>query len=191
MPRRTSHYLAAIATLGLVSTAGAVTVHDESSDGDLSGAFASPTVLTFSEGANTIIGSTGTTGGSGATNGSDADYFTFNLATGLGIDSIVVDSYTSTGNAGDSAFVGHVASNSFTGQAIGDVDSFMLFNNTTPDLFNITPLGDGDQAIWIQQTSNGVWEYQLTFNVIPEPSALGLLLGGAALTAFLRRERLG
>ena len=62
------------ATLGLTVIAGhGAVIYDESISGDLSGNFASPDVLTLSNGANTIIAQMGNNGDTGATNGQDAD----------------------------------------------------------------------------------------------------------------------
>ncbi|MBB6430202.1 PEP-CTERM sorting domain-containing protein [Algisphaera agarilytica] len=171
----------------------ATTVHDETVDGDLSGAFGSPTGLTFNLGANTVIGGVGTNGNTGATNGSDADYFTFTLGTGQSLDAIVVDSYTSDTNAGDLAFSAYVAGNAFAGQGGGNIDASALFNNTSSNIFpTILPLGEGDHAFWIQQTASGNYFYEITFNVVPEPATAGLLMAGTALAAFgRRRQRLG
>lgn len=59
----------------LATDAFAQLSYDESTDGDLSGAFVSPTQLIFGTGLNTITGEVGSSSSGGATNGTDADFF--------------------------------------------------------------------------------------------------------------------
>ncbi len=170
----------------------AVVIHDELGSsgittGDLSGNLAAPTSLSFGIGANTIIGQIGANGNNGATNGNDADYFTFSLSSGVSIDSIVIDSHSGTGPS----FLGYRAGTSFSGQAIGDIDNFVLFQSTSGDILPSLAggsLGAGDYAFWIQETAAGPVNYQITFNTVPEPSTALLTFLGMGLF-LLRRPR--
>ncbi len=169
-------------------SATAVTIHDESSDGDLSGALGSPTALSFSTGANTIIGSVGANGGTGATNGSDADYFSIVIPTGATLDSITIDGYSLTSPTNGS-FFGTVAAAAFTGQGFGDIDAFTIFNAGSGDVIGALggPFGAGNQSFWLQETAPTIASYTITFNLVPEPAFAGLLL--VALVAGSRRRQ--
>ncbi|MEM8734856.1 MAG: PEP-CTERM sorting domain-containing protein [Planctomycetota bacterium] len=167
-------------------------VYDESIDGDLSGAFSSPTLVDFSSGDNTIIGQAGSNGNGGATNGSDGDYFTFVIEANESLDSLFVGSRVGPGTR---SFIGYVAATSFGGQGSGDIDGSHLFSDGDGNILdNLTgsndPLGPGNYSFWVQETANGNMDYQFTFNVsaVPEPSsALGSLMLVAC--GLLRRQR--
>jgi len=96
-----------------VSPAFAQVVHNEAIDGDLSGVGPSPTELVFGVGLNTIQGSFGSAPAGvdgGATNGNDADIFTFTLGAGQSVESITT---TRTG-AGTLSFIGHSSTSSIS-----------------------------------------------------------------------------
>ncbi|MEM9481753.1 MAG: PEP-CTERM sorting domain-containing protein [Verrucomicrobiota bacterium] len=174
----------AVAFLGMISSASAVTIFAEGVDGELSDNLAAPTLLTLSLGLNTIEGQVGGTG-SGATNGSDADFFTFELAFGLSIETITA---TRSGLTSQS-FIGYRADSSFPGLTAGDLDDNALFSNgevLLPGELGAGPIGSGNQAFWVQETA-GAANYTLTFTVVPEPSSL--LLGLAACALGFRRRR--
>ncbi|MEM1446001.1 MAG: PEP-CTERM sorting domain-containing protein [Planctomycetota bacterium] len=186
--------LALVVGGGLVSmTTHAAVVYDEGVTGDLSGAFATPTPITFTAGTtNTVVGQAGNNGNGGATNNSDADYFEFTLGPGELADALTVDAYVqSGGSSGNRSFIAY-SGTPFTGQGFGDIDGNTLFNLGSGNLFATslitgTTLGPGTHRFWIQETLNITVDYELTFNVVPEPGA-ALLFGGSAL-AFLRRRR--
>jgi hypothetical protein len=181
------------------SFALADTVWDEnpSEDGDLSGNFSMPTEVEFFLGSNTIIGTVGDNGNTGAIPGdSDADFFTFSVGAGQQLSSIFVDSYTSS--IGGGSFIGYVGGTSFTipdGEQFPVVDGFTLFNAESGELIGGElggPLGAGNYSFWIQETGPTVIEYQLSFQVssaVPEPTG-AFLLALVTLGCASRRKRM-
>ena len=167
----------------------AVVIHDESFDGDLSGAFGAPTVLNNVNGANTIIGQIGNNGNTGATDGTDADYFSFVIPAGGSLTSITVDSFAFSPNNPGSSFFAYVSAGFFTGQGNPDIDAFQLFNGSTTNLIaSQLPLGPGTYSFWLQEISPNTVDYQLTFNQVPEPTSLLLALGAWGLVSLRRRQ---
>ena len=172
-------------------------IHDEAVDGDLSGVSPSPTAVVLGLGTNTIVGSLGPAGGvGGATNGQDADIFTFTLGAGQTVTSIV----TTRSGPGSQSFIGY--SNSIGFAAFTDaatlstaLDSGSLFSNGTPSpnaLAGGIPvtLGAGDHTFILQETVT-TNDYTISFevaSVVPEPSSAALL-GGLAMVGFIRRRR--
>jgi len=171
------------------SNAFAQLSYDESTDGDLSGAFGAPTQLVFGIGLNTITGDIGSMNSSGATNGTDADYFWFTLGAGETVDSIVT---TRDNTSTTQSFIGYVAGTAFGGQTAGDLDANTLFDNETllPGGLLSAPLTAGNHAFWVQETGGAV-DYSITFNVtsaVPEPSS-AIALIGLGLAGLIRRRR--
>lgn len=165
----------------------AATIHDEGIDGDLSGLMGTPTPLSVSSpGVNTIIGQIGDNGNTGATDGSDADYLTFNIPSGFLLSAIMIDQYIS---GEDRSFFGYTAGTSFSGQGVGDVDGFTLFglaNTEVLDDLNGAPLPAGDYAFWLQETADGfVVDYQVSFHVTAVPLPGAAWLFGSALLALV------
>ena len=197
------HFLRSLIAPGMVwlaslSVDGAV-LWSESSDGDLPGEYGAPQLLTVTLGENTIAGRMGRNGDLGATNGSDADYLTVIVPDGLEVVAITVESYffSGDGNPGGGSFLAYGAGAELAGQGFGDIDGYVIFaadaGNLLPglrqDIFgngSQDSLGPGEHAFWLQETNPTIVEYSLAFEVVPEPSSLGLLVLGFGFMAGLR-----
>ena len=169
-------------------------VHNEAIDGELSDTGASPTLINLVFGLNEIQGSLGP-GGSGATNStSDADFFTFNLASGLEVSSI-----TTTRSTPGQAFLGQVSGSTISSTTAAGLDGGVLFADGD-EVFNlagaqgqIQPISgplSGSQTFVIQETG-GATDFTISFNVtssVPEPSSAAVV-GGLALLGFVRRRK--
>ncbi len=142
------------------------TIHDESTiDGDLSGNLYTPTVLNLRTGSNKISGNVGGSATGGATNGTDADYFTITVPAGTQLTGINVDA-----KDGGSSFIGYRAGTSFTGQGAGDIDGNTLFNSGSGDIITALAggsLGPGTYSFWVQETS-GSTNYTLSYELTPD-----------------------
>ena len=166
---KTVLYMAGL-MIGLAIFAGQASadiVHDEAANGELSNDLAAPTVVNFAPGGNTVIGQVGDNGQTGATNGSDADYFTVNIGLGEEITSILIDSRSGAG----SSFFGYTEGVGFSGQGNDDIDGFVLFNNASGEVLDDltsggSSLGPGDYSFWLQETSAVTVDYSVTFNVV-------------------------
>jgi hypothetical protein len=193
MKQKTLPAASAALLFTIVSGHGAV-IYNESVNRDLSGLFGSPTPLNLTTGANTIIARMGNNGNFGATNGSDADYLTVTSDSGASLVSITVDSYSFGPNNPGVSFAGYVAAAEFAGQAAQDIGGSMLFNASSGNILdNFTggpsPLGAGTYSFWFQETSSNLVDYQLTLNLVPEPSTTLLGIFGASLFLANRRRR--
>ena len=200
-----SHLLQALVFLGLYWAAspsgdGAV-LWSEASDGDLSGDFSAPQLLTVSLGDNIIAGRMGQTGDLGATNGSDADYLAIIVPDGLEVVAITVDSYSFSdgGNPGSGSFLAYGEGPEFMGQGFGDIDGYVIFAadagnlllGLRQDIFgevSETSLEAGEHAFWLQETNPTVVEYSLAFTVVPEPTSFGLLASAFWFGLGVRRR---
>ncbi|MEM9352486.1 MAG: hypothetical protein AAGA92_05695 [Planctomycetota bacterium] len=182
--------------LGLIAqSASASSIYNESIDGDLSGVFSAPDLLPITTGVNTLIGTTGANGGTGATDGSDADYFTITIPAGKELTTITLDSYVANPAITSQSFIGYVNAAAFTGQGGGDIDDNELFGTAdlgNPNLINAitgqSSLGPGDHSFWIQEIATTVIDYQFSVTVVPEPVSAGLGLLGLAIVAGRRRR---
>ena len=200
-----SYFLKAVCLLVLcwaMSTRGdGAVLWAEASEGDLSGDFTTPQLLTVSLGVNTVAGRMGQTGDLGATNGSDADYFSILVPDGLEIMAITVDGYSFSGggNPGSGSFLAYGEGPEFTGQGFGDIDGYVIFaadaGNLLPglrqDIFgevSETSLEAGEHAFWLQETNPTVVEYSLAFMVVPEPTSLGLAALALWFSLGIRRR---
>lgn len=186
--------VAAAASIVTVSAASA-SIFDETFDGDLSNDRFAPTSLELDLGLNTVsmdvINSNNTAG--------DLDYFTFNIAAGQSIDSIVlIESSNPAGGFDSAAFVGLAFDSvfnfdpiNFTGDGlVGFVvtDASVVGNDIITDLSDgLDSLGPGDYSFWVQQTGDDLTRVSLGINVVPTPAS-GTVLGLLALTAIRRRR---
>ena len=195
----TPRLLLAPATLGLSlcmigspSVKGAI-LWNEGVDGDLPGDFNSPQAFVVALGENTLSGSIGNNGNTGATDGDDADYLSLMVPDGLEIVSISVQTYSFVnGNPGGGSFLGYRPGSDFAGQGFDDIDAWTLFfegaMNLLPDLGQDS-LGAGPHAFWLQETNPTVVEYSLSIQVVPEPPVGGLVGCAALLIVGGRRRR--
>lgn len=175
----------------LAATGFSDVIYDESVDGDLSGAFGAPDLLSVNFGANTILGQMGPNGDTGATNGNDADYFFFVVESGFELTGLTIDAYDFSPNDPGVSLLGYTVGSSFTGQDIGDVDGFVLFDGSSGDVLADLAggtLGSGTYSIWIQETSPNIVDYGITLTVVPEPSMFVVSAVAAIGVLFRRRD---
>ena len=181
------HLLSAVCASGIVAIGapamGQLTF-SETADGELSDLLGAPTALTLDVGVNTISGSVGSSAGTGATDGSDADFFTFTLGAGQSIDSVVL---TRTGS-GNQSFLGYLAASAFVGQTAEDIDGFALFSDGEEVVGVLPEIGAGVHAFWIQEVSSEI-QYSISLNVVPEPASATALAGLGLLALGCRGRR--
>ena len=187
-----------ISALAVFTTAASADLMwDEAIDGDLSGDYLNPTQL-FTKGVNnhvifTTIGA--------AENGGDQDreYFTFTVAEGYELASIVLDGFV-TSPESNLGFIGIAAGSAFPTPPTAP-DPTSLLGYYLPGVTDIGgdilqamgqgggsqgfsgPLGAGSYTFWAQETGPSTDEWDLNFVVtaVPAPGALALLgLGGLA-----------
>ncbi|GJM18017.1 MAG: hypothetical protein DHS20C14_02300 [Phycisphaeraceae bacterium] len=184
--------LAIVALVASSHAALAGIVHDEATDGDLSGDRLAPTALTLGPGSNTLRATVSP---------GDLDYFTFTIAPGQRLDAIVVDAFSTIG---DVAFLGVQQGTVFTEPAgLADVANLLGYTHfgITGDIGrNILPrigtgngaigftdtLPAGDYVFWMQQQGKPS-PVTLDFVVTPAPPT-ALALAGFALVASRRRR---
>ena len=171
-------------------------IHNETVDGELSDTGSAPNSFgVLGLGLSTIEGSLGGDSG-GATNGNDADIFTFTVAAGQTVNAITTA--RSDTNLGFIGYVNAATLPSFTNNdsLSAAVESGNLFGSgpivvAAPGLDPIpTSLGAGDHTFILQETVTPV-DFTISFNVVaavPEPSSAALL-GGLALLGCARRRR--
>ncbi|MEM7411771.1 MAG: PEP-CTERM sorting domain-containing protein [Myxococcota bacterium] len=155
---------------------------------DISSNIAAPTLFNLDAGSNLLTANSGGPG-SGATNGTDAEFITVVVPTGLVLDAVDV---VSRSGPSFGSFLGYNVGATLSGQTSGDLAGFVIFNAFSGDLLTAALLGvdalaAGTYAFWIQETAGAV-DYTLDFVVTPEPSTAALLtLGGLGL-GWLRRS---
>jgi len=188
------------ASFSLCSVAEGALTYIESTNGDLSGLGAAPTILDLGIGENTIFGTMG------RTTAVDADIFSFSIVGGQSLTSISLLDFAPA----NSAFTGSFFAIAF-GSTINTSDGNSHAANSlvdgspsellSPDVLlgekfsggdsTLTnPLGPGNYTIWFQETSTSV-QYTLRFTVVPEPSTLALASFAFALAARRRRSYAG
>lgn len=171
-------------------------VHDESVDGELSDDGANPTFLTFSVGANEVIGST--------TNSPlDRDLWTFIIGADQQLDSVFLRNYDTTE---DASFFAVESGNQITsfGSAAGLLGSTLVGSapgaqqgdDVLDDLGGALfggagfsgPLGPGQYTFWFQETAaNTNYNFEFNVSAVPEPGSFAVLALG--LPWMLRRRR--
>ncbi|MEM9446664.1 MAG: PEP-CTERM sorting domain-containing protein [Verrucomicrobiota bacterium] len=187
--------LIALYTCLISSHSQAAVIYSELVSGDLSGTPSSPELLVVGPGINTIIGSVGENGDTGATDGSDADYFTLTIPFGLSINTITIDNYFTAPNpAGRGSFLAYKAGVGFSGQEREDIDARSLFDSSTVNLLTdlgLTSLEAGSHSFWIQETDPTVVDYTISYEAVPEPSTYFLIGVGLVTLVVLRKRAVG
>ena len=169
--------------ISFLNPAPAAVVYSESSNAPLSSSGTSPTQIPLNLGANSIVS---TFGGS-----TQFDYFSFTLATGQSLNSFRLDSYVSTDAV---AWLGIKTGADWTiGYEIAQMIAQQHFGtaNIGTDILGIStssPLVAGTYTVRSQQLG-ATANYQVTLNVIPEPSSLSLLLLSLGALSLHRRRR--
>ena len=185
------------ALAAFTTAASADLMWDEAIDGDLSGDYLNPTQL-FTKGVNNHV--IFTTIGAGENGGDqDREYFTFTVAEGYELASIVLDGFVTSPET-NLGFIGIAAGSAFpTPPTAPDVTSLLGYylpgvSDIGGDILQAMgqgggsqgfsgPLGAGSYTFWAQETGPSTDEWDLNFVVtaVPAPGALALLgLGGLA-----------
>lgn len=157
--------------------AAATTIWNESVDGPLSTAPASPTPLTVGVGTNSIIATI---------EGVNRDYFSFTLAPGQSLESFLLASYASSDPV---SWIGLQAGAAWTaGDDVGSMIAQQHFGtaNVGMNLLGITPaapLAAGTYTVRAQQ-AGATTAYQLDLAVVPEPSTYATALAGLACGSY-------
>jgi len=183
----------AIATSALL--AGGIT-YDESVDGDLSDDRFAPTSIALVEGVNSITMDVIISDQPGG----DRDYFTFNIAAGLQVDSVfLVDASNPNGGFDSTALVAFTDGSFFDFDPdtfVGSLNGFVLTSNDLvgTDIFpelnsnsGSVPALAGDYTFWVQQTGSDLTSITLDIVITPSPMTVGPL-AMAGLMAVRRRR---
>ena len=185
--------------MSLGAAVAADVVWDEAVDGELSDDYLAPTALDFAAGSNTVIFTTDD-------KGDDVDIFFFNVADGLQLSGIILDSFVTNGddpnNLGFMAFsAGDVlGTNPDTPDPSGLLGYALVFESDSgTDVFDVMsnaggaqgydgPLGPGDYTFWAQETSPTSDDWVVTFVLTPVPAPGVLAVAGLAGLACRRRR---
>lgn len=183
-------------------------VYDESVAGDFSNSGANPTVVDVGLGSNLISGTTGS-----ATTGTDPDYFSITVPSGLQLSSLTVLPGTTVG--GDVTFIGvqrgaqvTVPTDALTADGLlgwahygpGNINRDILprIGRGDQGATGFTgPLGPGTYSFWVQDLSFTAitYHYDLrltTATAVPEPDVFAALAVGLIfLIVGLRHMRFG
>lgn len=194
-------FVVGLASMSLGTAVAADVVWDEAVDGELSDDYLAPTALDFAAGSNTVIFTTDD-------KGDDVDIFFFNVADGLQLSGIILDSFVTNGddpnNLGFMAFsAGDVlGTNPDTPDPSGLLGYALVFESDSgTDVFDVMsnaggaqgydgPLGPGDYTFWAQETSPTSDDWVVTFVLTPVPAPGVLAVAGlAGLAGRRRRDR--
>ena len=194
-PIKTVFSISALAVFTMAASADLM--WDEAIDGDLSGDYLNPTQL-FTKGVNNHV--IFTTIGAGENGGDqDREYFTFTVAEGYELASIVLDGFVTSPET-NLGFIGIAAGSAFpTPPTAPDVTSLLGYylpgvTDIGNDILQAMgtgggsqgfsgPLGAGSYTFWAQETgpSTDDWDLNFVVTAVPAPGALALLgLGGLA-----------
>ncbi|MBS1715461.1 MAG: PEP-CTERM sorting domain-containing protein [Armatimonadetes bacterium] len=189
------HLLSALAIAVFAASAHAVTIWDESVDGDLSGDRSLPTDLTFTVGTNTLI-ATSVQG--------DREYVHFHLPTGAVLSELWLTSWVGNDQIG---FIAVQEGSVFTEPPTNtDVSKLLGYSHMGPGAGNlgqdilpaigqgpgsigfVPPLTGSDYTFWIQQTGANAVTYSLDYVVTPEPASLVVFAALGAVAVGRRRR---
>ena len=192
----------ALCFTAITGSAAADLMWDESIDGDLSDDYLNPTQL-FLDGVNNHV--VFTTVGAGSNGGSnDLEYFTFTIAEGYELVSLVLDAFE-TEPVSNLGFIGVAAGAVFPtppdspdpttllGYALPGVEDvgndILQAIGAGPGSEQFTgPLGAGTYTFWAQETgpSTDNWDLNFVVTEVPAPGAVALL-GISGLVTRRRR----
>lgn len=176
--------------LSLVASQGAV-VWNESADGDLSDNPAAPTTLTMITGENSIVGSIS---GPIVGNVSGYDEATFTVPQNTQVFSVTLESYgpDATNMSLFNLYEGAVGADlgNLLASATLEVShvGLNLVEAPTAIMPLADPLGPGVYTIDIRE-GGAAQDYEISVNVIPEPSVLLMVILGTFVLVTRRRRR--
>ena len=189
----------------LAGTASAGIMWDESIDGDISGDYMNPTQM-YTVGVNNHVIFTTV----GDDPDEDREYFTFTIAEGYELASIVLDGFD-TDPESNLGFLGVASGTSFpTSPTAPDVTQILGYaligeSDVGDDILQLMgqgsgsqgftgPLGPGSYTFWAQETGPSTDDWDLNFIVtqgsapaVPGPGALAGLIGIATIAGRRRR----
>ena len=186
--------LAGLVALAIAQPAAALSIWDESVDGDLSNDPSAPTHVAFGPGTNSIVGSSQL---------GDVDLFTFTVPNGVSFARLELTEFSSSD---DLAFLaieaGSVVSDmSSPANLLGYVHVAAAFLGT--DILDdlalgqgalgfSAPLGPGTYTLWMQQTGPELVGYGFDLiaesSTVPEPPMSALFVLGLGALALVRRR---
>jgi len=181
-------FVVGLASMSLGAAVTADVVWDEAVDGELSDDYLAPTALDFAAGSNTVIFTTDD-------KGDDVDIFFFNVADGLQLSGIILDSFVTNGD--DPNNLGFMAFSA--GDVLGTNPDAPDPSDSGTDVFDVMsnaggaqgydgPLGSGDYTFWAQETSPTSDDWVVTFVLTPVPAPGVLAMAGLFGLAGRRRR---
>jgi hypothetical protein len=172
------------ALAGTASFASAQVVWDETVDGNLSNDPANPTLLNFSVGTNIVRGSTL---GPSIAPSDGYDAFGFTIEAGWTLEAIILSAYSpATGGTSGFNFSSGAplpGGNLIFGPGVGGANVGQDFLVTQ----SIGTLGADDYFMEVREFGGPIAVWELTFTVVPAPSAMAMLGLGGLVAARRRR----